>query len=187
MAIFHGIYQSEHPAVLVSVSPKEVSRSTSESLSDEQYHFPFARRISNSHLQGVSAQSPLLVLTEPTEKGARGFSYRGFIPYSDDQGRKKHVRVVAKLVAATGDDQMALFHEARVYSSLQNSNILGIPLVIGLFHDIDDDLYILVTTDVGLSLSEAAPSKMHDDTRRDFPVSYGYTRVLIDVLFTAMG
>jgi hypothetical protein len=58
-----------------------------------------------------------------------------------------------------------LFHEAMVYSSLQNSDILGIPLVIGLFHDIDDELYVLVTTDAGLSLSEAAPSKMNDDTR----------------------
>jgi hypothetical protein len=57
-----------------------------------------------------------------------------------------------------------------VYSSLQNSNILGIPLVIGLFHDTDDDLYVFVTTDAGLSLSEAALSKMYDDTRRDLPV-----------------
>jgi len=170
MAIFHGIYQSEYPAVLESVSPTKVSRSTSESFSD-QYRVPFAGRSSNKHLRGVSAQSPLLVLMEPTEQGARGFSYRGFIPYSDYQGGKRHVRVVAKLVAATGDDQMALFHEARVYSSLHNSNILGIPPVIGLFHDIDDDLYILVTTDASLSLSEAAPFKMHDDTRRDFPVS----------------
>lgn len=165
MAIFHGIYQSEYPAVLESVSPTKVSGSTSESPSDEHCHSSFARRSSNKRLRDVSAQSPLLVLTEPTEQGARGFAYRGFIPYSDDQGCKRHVRVVAKLVAATGDDQMALFHEAMVYSSLQNSNILGIPLVIGLFHDIDDELYVLVTTDAGLSLSEAAPSKMNDDTR----------------------
>jgi hypothetical protein len=186
MAIFHGIYQSEYPAVLESASPTKVSRSTNESPSDEQYHSPFARRCSNKYL-GVSTQSSLLVLTEPTEQGARGFAYRGFIPYSDDQGRKRHVRVVAKLVAATGDDQMALFHEARVYSSLQNSNILGIPLVIGLFHDIDDDLYILVTADAGLSLSEAAPPKIHHDARRDFPISDWYTRVFIYVLFTATG
>jgi hypothetical protein len=187
MAIFHGIYQSEYPAVLEPVSPTKASKSTSESLSDEQYYSPFARRSSDKHLRGVSVQSPLLVLTEPTEQGARGFAYRGFIPYSDDQGRKKHVRVVAKLVAATGDDQMALFHEASVYRSLQNSNILGIPLVIGLFHDIDDDLYTLVTTDTGLSLSEAAPSKMHDDTRRDLPVFDLCTRVLIYVLSIATG
>ena len=75
------------------------------------------------------------------------------------------MRVVAKLVA-TGDDQKALFHEARVYDSLQDSNILGIPLIIGLFHDIDDDLYVLVVTDVGLSLSEVAPSKVCG-TRQD--------------------
>ena len=165
MAIFHGIYQSEYPAGLESVSPTKVARSTNESFSNEQYRAPFPGRSSSKDLRGVSAQSPLLVLTEPTEQGARGFSYRGFIPFMDRQGSKCHVRVVAKLVAATGDDQIALFHEARVYSSLHNSNILGIPLVIGLFHDIDDDLYILVTTDAGLSLSEAAPSKMHDDTR----------------------
>jgi hypothetical protein len=119
MAIFHGIYQSEYPAVLESVSPTKASKSTSESLSDEQHHYPFARRSSDEHLRGVSVQPPLLVLTEPPKQGARGFAYRGFIPYSNDQGCKKHVRVVAKPVAATGDDQMALFHEASVYSSLK--------------------------------------------------------------------
>jgi hypothetical protein len=172
MAIFHDIYQSECPAVLECVSPAKVSRSPGESLSDEQGYSASAFRSPDERLRGVSPnvpQSPLLVLTESTEQGARGFTYRGFIPYTDDQGRKRHVRIVAKL-AVTDDDQKALFHEARVYDSLENSNILGIPLIIGLFHDIDDDLYVLVTTDVGLSLSEAAPSKIYG-TRRDFHIS----------------
>ena len=118
-------------------------KSRREILSDSRSYATFTRCSPKIHLQGVIPaipQLPLLVLTEPTEQGTWGFPYRGFILYTDEQGQRRYVGV--------------------------HIVILGITLIIGLFHDIDDDLYVLVVTDVGLSLSEVAPSKIYS-TRQD--------------------
>ena len=99
--------------------------------------------------------SPLLVPTERAEEGI-GLAFWGFIPFTDEEGNDKHIRIVAKLVYP-GEDELALIHEAKVYHSHQEADIHGIPCMIGIFLDIDDDLYVLVTTDVGMPFYDAAP------------------------------
>lgn len=148
MSIFNDIYQSEYPAVLEPLTSVDLSPIHANDSKQHDSHYP-EMGIHSSR----KPLAPLLVLSECVQAG---LVFRGFIPFADDEGNEKVVRVVAKLVQR-GEEEFDLVHEAEVYRSLQKSDIHGIPYMIGIFHDIDDDLFVLVTTDVGIPFQDAAP------------------------------
>jgi hypothetical protein len=79
-----------------------------------------------------------------------GPTYRGNI-ITDDCRR---LRIVAK-IALHEEKKKALRHEAAVYSELRKGEFgpsRGIPNMVGLYDDLDDEALVLVTTDVGDSL-----------------------------------
>jgi hypothetical protein len=79
-----------------------------------------------------------------------GPTYRGNITTNDC----KRLRIVAK-IALHEEQKEALRHEATVYSVLRNGKHFpagGIPNMVGLYDDLDDEALVLVTTDVGDSL-----------------------------------
>jgi hypothetical protein len=151
MSVFNKIYQSQYPALLESILPVDLPPLSAGD--DKQQGSRSLPNVTSYPSRNYLA--PLLVLTERANGGV-GLAFRGFIPFTDEEGNDKHVRIVAKLVQP-GEDELALVHEAKVYRSLQEADVHGIPCMIGVFHDIDDDLYVLVTTDMGRSFADAAP------------------------------
>ena len=87
-----------------------------------------------------------LCLTQWLGKGAVGDGWKGvFLPVSKPGA-------VLDIVAKVGrhkDACQLLIEEARIYKLLQKQDVDGVPVVIGLFNDVDDQVPILVTTYAG--------------------------------------
>jgi hypothetical protein len=79
-----------------------------------------------------------------------GPTYRGNIITEECE----RLRVVAKIALHEGKKKV-LRHEAGVYSELSKGKyglLRGMPNMVGLYNDLDDEALVLVTTDVGDSL-----------------------------------
>jgi hypothetical protein len=98
-------------------------------------------------LIGNTLQPPhSLCLTQRLGEGAVGDVWRGVISPASESSPV--LDVVAK-VGWTKDARNSLINEADIYRLLQKKGVDGVPLLIGLFDDVDDRVPILITTYVG--------------------------------------
>jgi hypothetical protein len=137
MSLFCGLYISERPAHLHTLPVSDLQEPASTNIEADQQDQDSA----------PSTLPPLMALTENPGSWNIGPTFRGFIAFMDDCDENcQRVRIVAKC-ALNGEAKVALAHEASVYASLRKAGVNGIPRLIGLFDDLDDDSHILVTTD----------------------------------------
>jgi hypothetical protein len=143
-------FQSRHycvPQQSIPQSPPSLMSSVSSS-SDSS--------MDSEGLPAISENPPsTLCLTQRLGDGAVGQAWKGvFSPGSDPD-------IVLDIVAKVGkqeDAQQILIQEAQIYDKLQKHNISGVPVLVGLFNDIDDQVPILVTTYAGEEIDNPSDS-----------------------------
>ena len=96
-----------------------------------------------------------LCLTQRLGEGAVGEVWRGvFSPASESN---PVLDVVAK-VGWTEDARNTLINEADIYGLLRKNGIDGVPVLIGIFDDMDDQVPVLITTYAGDKIRNANAS-----------------------------
>jgi hypothetical protein len=96
-----------------------------------------------------------LCLTQWLGEGAVGEVWRGV--FSPASGSSPVLDVVAK-VGWTKDVRNVLINEADIYGLLRKKDIDGVPVFIGLFDDMDNQVPILITTYAGDEICSANAS-----------------------------
>jgi hypothetical protein len=89
---------------------------------------------------------PSLCLTQQLGQGAVGQVWRGVLWPVSEAG------IVLDVAAKVGwfeDSRRKLLHEAKIYDLLCQQGVNGVPVLIGLFNDVDDQVPILVTSYAG--------------------------------------
>jgi hypothetical protein len=113
--------------------------------------------------EGITSQTPPpLCLTEQLEQGAVGEGWRGVLGPLSKSG------IVLDIVAKVGWFENArerLLHEAEIYDLLHRKGVHGVPVLIGLFDDIDDQVPILVTTYSGSEIHAVDDSQKSVNVR----------------------
>ena len=87
-----------------------------------------------------------ICLTQHLGKGAIGEAWKGV--FSLEMGSTIVLDIVAK-VGWLRDACKQLLHEVEIYHQLQEHGVNGVPVLIGLFDDLDDVVPILITTYAG--------------------------------------
>jgi hypothetical protein len=161
MCIHDGFYDSARSALLLPLNylPSRLYNISAQSIPQSPPSLTSSvssRSDSSMESTGLSSiqEDPpsTLCLTQRLGDGAVGRAWKGVFSPGSDPG------VVLDVVAKVGrceDAQQVLIHEAKVYNQLRRHNIKGVPVLIGLFNDVDDDVPILVTTYAGEEINEA--------------------------------
>jgi hypothetical protein len=98
-------------------------------------------------LTSFTLQPPYsLCLTQRLGEGAVGEVWRGV--FSSASGSSPVLDVAAK-VGWTKDARNSLINEADICGLLQKQSVDGVPVPIGLFDDVDDQVPIFITTYAG--------------------------------------
>jgi hypothetical protein len=113
----------------------------------------FSIKGSNSSIGIIfsSAAPSSLCLTKWLGQGAIGEAWKGVVSLTLEPG------VVLDVAAKVGwfeDALDCLLHEAKIYTLLRKREVGGVPIIVGLFNDIDDGVPILVTTYAGEEISD---------------------------------
>jgi len=156
MCIHDGFYNSAVSALLrpirrlgrseLAVPSRTPSLTSSASFGDS----------SNSNTDSIRSGSGIvditpkiqseICLTQHLGKGALGETWKGV--FSLEMGSTIVLDIVAK-VGWLRDARKQLLHEVEIYHQLQEHGVNGVPVLIGLFDDLDDVVPILITTYVG--------------------------------------
>jgi hypothetical protein len=146
LCVHDGFYDSTMAALLrniihLSVSPANTPSLTSSTSTGSN------SSMDSVELIGSDLQPPhSLCLTQRLGEGAVGEVWRGVI--SPASQPSPVLDMVAK-VGRTKDACPSLINEADIYRLLRKQGIDGVPLMIGLFDDVDDRVPILITTYAG--------------------------------------
>jgi hypothetical protein len=151
MCIHDGFYDSARSALLQPINyfPLRSGQSIPPSTPSLTYSCSSSSDSSaeSTGLFSITEDPPsTLCLTQQLGDGAVGRVWKGVFESGSEPG------IVLDVVAKVGkceDAQQVLINEAEIYNQLRKHNIDGVPVLIGLFNDVDDQVPILVTTYAG--------------------------------------
>ena len=163
MCIHDGFYDSARCALLqplnfmshrYSVSKQSIPRSPPSLTSSVSSSSDSS--MNSEELPDISEDPPsTLCLTQQLGDGAVGRAWKGvFSPGSDPD-------IVLDIVAKVGrweGTRQILIQEAQIYDKLRKHNVGGVPVLVGLFDDVDDQVPILVTTYGGVEIGNPSAS-----------------------------
>lgn len=119
-----------------------------------------------------------LVLTSRIAAGATGVAHEAYMELLASDGTNRRLDVVVKL-AFEPEQTTRLRHEFSIYEHLASHGVLeGIPIIYGLFEDVESDALTLVMSNVGTALATLIPDDRSYGTAISEPVRAGYLRVL---------
>ncbi|KAJ6606932.1 hypothetical protein B0H10DRAFT_577049 [Mycena sp. CBHHK59/15] len=137
--ISHGIYESTVPAAFSRSRPSLLGTYTGPET---------VPRLKQTYLP---AEYFTLVLTSEAGEGAVGIVHGATIEVMTEEGELLTQDVVVKL-AFSSEQQAALQHEYSIYYHLAAADVKGIPVVLGLFEDVESSVTALVMTHCGVNL-----------------------------------
>jgi hypothetical protein len=160
MCIHDGFYESSVSALLRPVHRSSSCTTTSELPDSSPILSPtsLASTDADSSMENVEFVSlaksdpSFLCLTQRIGEGASGEGWKGVFTTSLESS------LVLDVVAKVGwpkDARKHFLKEAEIYDVLRKQDVNGVPLLIGLFDDVDDRVPILVTTYAGQEISSA--------------------------------
>lgn len=162
LCLHDGFYNSTTAALLQPVSHLSdrlrgaVPTVQTPSLSSSSSSGSDSSMASVELVPSITLQPPYsLCLTQRLGEGAAGEVWRGV--FSPASGSSPVLDVVAK-VGWAKDARNSLINEADIYGLLRKKGIDGVPVLIGLFDDVDDQVPILIATYAGDEICNANAS-----------------------------
>ncbi|KAG6885893.1 hypothetical protein C0993_008412 [Termitomyces sp. T159_Od127] len=121
-----------------------------------------------------------VTVTSEIARGSTGDTHAATIDFLDTNGKTVSFQKIVVKFAFAAAQKKRLRHEFNIYSHLMSANARGIPLVFGLFEDIETEALMLIMEHAGLTLWDC---RLPDKSKRlQFVISESEKSAYLDAL-----